>query len=239
VSTAYQAYHRWDKEKRDALVQAHLPLVYSIANRVARSTAMGTLEVADLVSVGVLGLYKACEKYNPESGASLGTYAAPFVRGAILDDLYQHKQLPRSIRDKHAKVKQALQVLHQQLMREPSDDEVATHLGIEAQQYSQWLSDLGWTTVWSVEELDAAGALDVRDMEVMANPELALGDKISKEMLVQCLKQLSDREQKVLYLYYQEELTLKEIAYILELSESQISRIHSKTVMRLRGMMRD
>jgi RNA polymerase sigma factor FliA len=239
VQTAAFAYRDPQADIVQGRVQSHLPLVYSMAQRIARISPLGTLEVSDLVNSGVLGLYKAAEKFDEANGNTFASYAAHYIRGSILDELNQHHQLPRSIRDKSKKVRDAQRTLAQKLMREPTDDEVANYLGISVDTYGRWLMDLGFTSIWSVDELESVGELPVQDESVETNPERTIDEKEFKIQLAGALGQLAEREQQVLYLYYQEELTLKEIAYIMNLSESQISRIHSKTILRLRRMLQD
>jgi RNA polymerase sigma factor FliA len=239
VQSAAFAYRDSRADKLQQHVQSHLPLVYSVAQRFARISPLGTLEVSDLVNAGVLGLYKAAEKFDEQNGNTFASYAAPYIRGAILDELNQHHQLPRSIRDRSKKVKKAQAVLSQKFSREPIDDEVANYLGISVDTYGHWLMDLGFTSICSVDELESVGELPVQDESIDVSPEKTVDEKEFKAELAGALGELAEREQQVLYLYYQEELTLKEIAYILNLSESQISRIHSKTILRLRRMLQD
>lgn len=233
----YQLYQSQDQQKKDELVREHLPLIYSTARRVANATDLGALEQSDLVQAGVLGLYKAMEKFDETKGVPFGAYAMHYVKGAMLDEVRKFKQVPRSLRDKHTKVKQAYDTLTQSLMRMPAESEVAEHLRIAESTLNDWLVDIGWTSIWSVEELEAAGTFTVEDTRYEVSPTDSMDLKESKHVLVQALKKLSPKEQKVLYAYYEEELTLKEIAYVMNLSESQISRIHSKAILRLRGML--
>jgi RNA polymerase sigma factor for flagellar operon FliA len=233
----YRMYQAQDKQRKDELVREHLPMVYRIARRVANATSLGTLELNDLVQSGVLGLYRAIDKYDESKGVPFAAYAAHFVRGAMLDEVRKFRQVPRGLRDKHTKVKEAYDVLTQQLMRMPTDAEVAEYLGIDEATLNEWLVDIGWTTVWSVEELEEAGTLNAPELRPEMNPSETMDLKESKAVLVQALKRLSLKEQQVLYAYYEEELTLKEIAYVMGLSESQVSRIHSKAILRLRGML--
>ncbi|GMA51298.1 RNA polymerase sigma factor FliA [Alicyclobacillus contaminans] len=235
--TGYQTYQAVDKQRRDAVVREHLELVYRVARRVANATALDGLEVQDLVQAGVLGLYRALDKYDEARGVPFAAYAMHFVRGAMLDEVRKSSHVPRGLRQKERQVKAAWEALTQQRMREPTDAEVAEYLGIPEVEYEQWLQDLGWTTLWSVEELEAAGSLHVVDEHEASSPTAVMDRKVSKALLVQALKRLSPKEQQVLYAYYEEELTLKEIAYVMNLSESQISRIHSKAILRLRGML--
>ena len=230
----HEVYRQYDNAKREELVRDHLPVVYRIARQVANATALGSLEYSDLVNTGVLGLYKAFEKFDESRGYPFGAFATHHVKGSILDELSRAKQIPRGLRDKQTKVKRAWEALSQSLMREPADDEVASYLGLSSKTYNTWLVELGWTSVWSLEDLEQSTGVHVVDVDEFVNPASLQDERDQKAQLVRVIRRLSEREQKVLALYYQEELTLKEIAYVLDLSESQISRIHSKTILKMR-----
>lgn len=219
------------------MVREHLPLVYKLARQVANATALGTLEYGDLVNVGVVGLYKALDKFDESRGFPFGVFAARHVKGSMLDEVARVRQVPRGLRDKQSKLKAAFDVLGQHLMREPSDEELASQVGITIDEYHEWLVALGWTTAWSLEDLEAVGTITMADEDDFVNPMAVTDMKELRGELIIAIRRLSDREQRVLDLYYTEELTLKEIAYVLDLSESQVSRIHSKSVLKLRQML--
>jgi len=237
LTSQLNVYASWNKQKNDDRIREQLPLLYRMAGRVANVTRLGTIETGDLVSAGVLGMYKAFDKFDESRGVPFGAFAMPYIRGAMLDEVQKVRQIPRSMRDKQRRMKSAFDELTQQFLRTPSDAELAQQLGITESQLGDWLADMEWTTVWSVDELEQNGSFDAADEHVDNNPEANWDAVERKSALVQALKRLDQREQQVLYAYYQEELTLKEIAYVMDLSESQISRIHSKAVLRLRGMM--
>lgn len=234
---SYDLYQTQEKLRREEVVRDHLQMVYGVARRVANATAMDTLETSDLVQAGVFGLYRAMDKFDATKGVPFGAYAQHYVKGAMLDELRKSKQMPRSIRDKNTKVKNACDALSQSLMRTPTDEELADFLGITSEQMSNWLMDLAWTSVWSVEDLESQSTFDVIDETHQNSPSETMDLKEGKAVLVQALKRLSPKEQQVLYAYYEEELTLREIAYVMNLSEAYISRIHSKAILRLRGML--
>ncbi|MDB5084333.1 MAG: FliA/WhiG family polymerase sigma factor [Bacilli bacterium] len=231
-------YRKWDQQKQDNLIRDHLPLVYSTARRVANATFSSTIELGDLVSAGVEGLYRAFEHFDPTKGATFGTYAIHYIKGCMLDEIRRNNQVPRSLRVKQAKVQAAFDQLSQKLLRMPTDEEIAGCLDIEIEVLHDWLSEIGWTSVWSLDELEAEGQVNTIDSAIDANPVEHLRDKESRALLAQGIRRLTDKEQQVLHAYYEEELTLKEIGYVLGISESQVSRIHSKAILRLRGMLR-
>lgn len=237
MTSILNAYGNWDKQKNDERIREHLPLLYRMAGRVANVTHLGTVETGDLVSAGVLGMYKAFDKFDEARGVPFGAFALPYIRGAMLDEVQKVRQIPRSMRDKQKRMRSTFDALTQQLLRTPSDGELAEHLGITESQLGEWLADMEWTTIWSVDELERTGTFDAVEEHVDNNPEANWDAVERKSSLAQALKRLDLREQQILYAYYEEELTLKEIAYVMDLSESQISRIHSKAILRLRGMM--
>lgn len=211
-------------------------MIYATARRVLNA-AGNRMELGDLVQTGVLGLYRAIDKYDPAKGVPFSAFALPYVKGAMLDELAKHVQIPRSIRDKHNKLKAAFDELSRRYVRSPTDEELAEFLGISLERLGEWLTEVGWTAVWSVEELELAGTLHVSDNRASMNPATAFAEKEDKALLVQAIRHLSLREQQLLYAYYQEELTFKEIGYVMDLSESQVSRIHSKAIVRLRALL--
>jgi len=237
VYVKHDVYQQYDRLKKEEIIRNHLPLVYKIARHVANVAVLGILEYNDLVNVGVLGLYKALEKYDESKLASFGAFASHHVKGFMLDELNRTKQVPRSLREKQSKVKVTFEKLGQELLREPRDEEVASYLGIVLEEYHNWLVDIGWTSVWSLDELESAGTLQLVDNDESVDPMAVTDTKDRKMRLVNALRGLSDKEQRLLHLYYEEELTLKEIGYVLDLSESQISRTHSKVILKLKQML--
>ncbi|MFB5192873.1 sigma-70 family RNA polymerase sigma factor [Alicyclobacillus fastidiosus] len=233
----YQAYQTWGRQQESERIEAHLPLVYSLASNLApRAGALG-LEMGDLVHTGVLGLYSASTTFQESRGSTFGAYAKPFVRGAMLDEIARHKNEPRAVRDKYRKIRDAEEKLVRLLMREPTTKELADAVGIEVKTLSDWLTDIGMRDRASLEELAERGTLQDQDHTTARQPELSFLDRESKQQLVAALGLLPQREQQLLYLYYQEELTLKEIGYVLDLSESQVSRTHKKALARLQEFL--
>lgn len=233
----HEAYAQWDRLRREETVREHLPLVYRLARRVANSVELRGLELNDLVHAGVIGLYQALDRYDASRGVPFGAFAMRHVRGRMLDEIARHHQLPRGLRERQARLHAAYDHLSQQLMREPSDEELADALGIPVAELHEWWVDLGWTAAFSLEDLEAQGQADVPDPEDTFDPARRLDRQAARAQLVQALHRLTPREQQVLWLYYEEDLTLKEIGEVLDLSESQVSRIRSKAILRLRGML--
>lgn len=237
MSMAYQAYQTWDKQQESDRIEAHLPLVYSLASSLAPRAGLVGLEMGDLVHTGVLGLYTAAASFEEGRGSTFGAYAKPFVRGAMLDEIARHKNEPRAVRDKYRKIRDAEEKLVRELMREPTDAELAAEIGIEMKMLNHWLIDIGMRDRASLEDLAERSSFDHADTTTDRQPELHFLKRESKQLLVAALAKLPQREQQLLYLYYQEELTLKEIGYVLDLSESQVSRTHKKALSTLQKLL--
>ncbi|WP_067934778.1 sigma-70 family RNA polymerase sigma factor [Alicyclobacillus kakegawensis] len=238
MATPYNAYRQWQQTRRQETVEQNLELVYRIARRVLAAVGQdGRLEYGDLVNAGILGLYEAIDRYDAARGVPFAVFASRHIRGRMLDEVARQRQLPRSLRDKQARLHRAVDELSQRLMRTPSDEEVRAQLGLSEQEYQNWLADCAWTAVWSVEELEQAGQFDVVEERPDASPEATMDWQETRAELMRALRQLNLREQQVLYAYYVEELTMKETADVVGVSESQISRIHSRALAKLRDLL--
>lgn len=235
----YQAYQAWGQQTANDRVEAHLPLVYSLASSLApRAGAVG-IELGDLVQIGVLGLYTASDSFDAERGTTFGSFAKPFVRGAMLDEIAKHKNESRAVRDKFRRLREAEDKLLREFMREPTMKELAGAIGIDEKMLSGWQVDIGMREDASLEDLVSNTAFEPPAVNLSSQPELSFLRSEEKASLVAALGHLSQRYQQVLYLYYQEELTLKEIGYVLDLSESQISRTHKKAIEKLKELLAD
>jgi RNA polymerase sigma factor for flagellar operon FliA len=238
VATTYNPYRQWQQTQRQELIEQHLDLVYRLARRVLSVIGQdGQLEYGDLVNAGILGLYQALDRYDAARGVPFPAFATRYVKGRMLDEVARQRQLPRSLRDKQTRLNRAVDELSQRLLRTPSDEEVREHLGLSAQEFQSWLADCAWTSIWSVDELEQAGTFDVIDERTESSPEAVMDWQETRSSLIHALSRLSAREQQVLYAYYVEELTMKETAQVIGVSESQVSRIHSRAIQRLRGML--
>ncbi len=227
-----------DDTTRDAVLRQHLGLVYHVAQQLARARANDT-ELDDLVSAGTLGLIDAFEHFDTKRGLAFSTFAAPRIRGAMLDELRRIDRVPRSVRRKTRQLDGASASLATLLGREPDHAELAERLGIDLETLWRWQTDRESTQVMSIDR--SAGTTD--------SPRGAgewltgsTGDEIDdaltleqeSEHLRDALLELPEQERTVLSLYYFEELKLNDIARILEVSESRVSQIRSKAIQRLR-----
>lgn len=223
---------------RDAVLRQHLGLVYHVAQQLARART-NDVELDDLVSAGTLGLIDAFSHFDAKRGLAFSTFAAPRIRGAMLDELRRIDRVPRSVRRKTRQIDGASAALASTLGREPGHNELAERLGIDLETLWRWQTDRESTQVMSIDRTSATSDPDRGVGEWLAG---STGDEIDdaltlaqeSELLRDALLDLPEQERTVLSLYYFEELKLNDIARILEVSESRVSQIRSKAIQRLR-----
>ncbi|MGB8657277.1 MAG: FliA/WhiG family RNA polymerase sigma factor [Candidatus Zixiibacteriota bacterium] len=234
-----------DPQTRQRLLEEYLPLVKSVAGRMAMGFPK-SVELSDLVNTGVIGLIEALSNFDPGRGVKFETYAVPRIRGAILDELRALDWVPRSTRAKSREIERATSKLENQLGRSPSDWELAKSLRISQTELFSAMDDIASTTVLSLDELiyKEEDNRQIPRVETLQNLscESILGDLEKEELkgyLVQAISLLSEQERLVVALYYYEELTLKEIGEVMQISESRVSQIHTKAVLKLRVMIKE
>ena len=225
---------------RDRLVLNYAPLVKYVAGRIA-SRLPRTVDTADLVSYGILGLIDAVEKFDLSRNVKFETYAMARVKGAIIDELRRLDWLPRSLREKEKELEKAYQDLLSNLKRTPSDAEISKKLGITTAELNDLLTQLSnnqfltLDELWSREEKnDKVSLIEVIEDVGAEDPMSALEAAERKEDLTEVIKTLPLREREIVVLYYYEGLNFKEIAQILSLTESRISQLHSKAIIHLK-----
>jgi RNA polymerase sigma factor for flagellar operon FliA len=223
---------------RDAVLRQHLGLVYHVAQQLARARP-NDVELDDLVSAGTLGLIDAFEHFDASRGLAFSTFAAPRIRGAILDELRRVDRVPRSVRRKTRQIDGASRTLAGLLGREPGNAELAQGLGIDLTTLWRWQTERESTQVVSIDRSPRGGDNASGAGEWLADSTGAeIDDSITLAQeaahLRDALLELPEQERTVLSLYYFEELKLNDIARILEVSESRVSQIRSKAILRLR-----
>jgi RNA polymerase sigma factor FliA len=228
---------RSDAAARDALLRQHLGLVYHVAQRLARARA-NDVELDDLVSAGTLGLIDAFEHFDVSRGLAFSTYAAPRIRGAILDELRRLDRVPRSVRRKARQIDGASKTLSDSLGREPGHGELADGLGIDLPTLWRWQSERESTQLVSLDRSQSSGDDHATGEWLASNSGEEIDDALTlsqeADHLRDALLDLPEQERTVLSLYYFEELKLNDIARILAVSESRVSQIRSKAIVRLR-----
>jgi len=221
----YGVQTRTDVEAR---LREYAPLVRQIAIQVASRLPRNVM-LDDLIQEGMMGLLDATNRYEPKPGASFETYAKARIRGAIYDSLREEDVIPRHVRDKLTLIERTAEELRQSLGRPPEDNEIATHLGMSIDDYFAVL-DSSMTITVVDEELP-----DVVDES--ADQMRALHQKQLAARIEDKLRELPERERLVLALHYQQDLSFREVAYVMELTPGRISQLHTQALIRLRGML--
>ncbi|WP_232212963.1 FliA/WhiG family RNA polymerase sigma factor [Saccharomonospora saliphila] len=228
---------------RDRLVLHYAPLVKYVAGRVG--TGLPThVDVADLIQSGIFGLVDAIEKFDPERGLRFETYAMQRIRGAILDDLRSQDWVPRVVRSRAREIERANDRLGARLRRTPTDAEVAAELGITVRELRDLYGQLRLTSVIALDNLVGANtesgpgtAAETLPDEDAVDPAAVLVDRDNRKQLADAIAQLSERDRVVVSLYYFESLTLAEIGKVLGVTESRVSQLHTRAVLRLRAKL--
>ncbi len=233
-----------DPSLKDELVMQYAPLVKYVVGRLAIGLP-NIMDFEDVLSYGTLGLIEAVDRFDPTKGVKFETYAIARIRGAIIDALRSLDRLPRSVRQKARQIEKANVELETTLGRPPTPDEIAQHLGVSVDKYHDMLIDASWTTVSLDGLLDnqdyGEGSAPVELADVNAHDEVIGGierDEMGR-VLAESVVNLPERERLVVSLYYQDEMTMKEISRVLSISESRVCQLHAKAVSRLRIAMRE
>jgi RNA polymerase sigma factor for flagellar operon FliA len=195
------------------------------------------VEYDDLVGYGTFGLIDAIDKFDCTKGVKFETYASLRIRGAILDQIRKMDWIPRSIRQKQRKMDQAYQNLEIRYGRLANDEEIAKELDISVDELETWQNQTKITNIISLDEFMEQGTeskVEQSLTEDFDQPDRIIEKQELKELLIKTLETLTEKEKKVIVLYYYEELTLKEISRILEVSESRISQLHTKALQKMR-----
>ena len=231
-------------KKPDGQLEDYLPLVKYIAGRLAIGLPR-SVEMDDLINAGVIGLIEAHHNFDSGKGVKFETYASLRIRGSILDELRGMDWVPRSTRARSREIERAIAKLENELGRTPTEAELADGLGVELEDYHRMIDDVSSTSLLSLDEL-AGGEGDDKPVplvDTLRSPDqpsalMNLEREELRDLLADSLGQLSEQERLVVALYYYEELTLKEIGQVLELSESRVSQLHTKAVLGLRAKLR-
>lgn len=239
-----QYKEKHDIQARDELVLQYAPMVKYVANRLAMNLST-VVEVDELISYGIEGLMDAIEKYDHKRNIKFETYAITRVRGSMIDGLRSMDWAPVSLRQKSKELEKAYAQLEIKLERPATDQEVANELGITIDELSKLLRNLAATTIISLDDFingDDTGEKKKRIVDLLEDEDTPNAlDLVEiaevKKLLAATIARLPEKEKTVIYMYYYEGLTLKEIGAVLELSESRISQLHTKAILRLRGSL--
>lgn len=226
-------------EIREKLILEYAPLVKLVAGRLSMYLGYN-VEYEDLVSYGIFGLIDAIDKFDYTKPVKFETYASLRIRGAILDQIRKMDWIPRTIRQKQKKIDAVSKEIEAASGRNAKDSEIADKLGISDEEYTDWQSQMKITNMVSLNEYMEQGS-DIPNgnsaSSQFAMPEEAFEQNELKQVLKDALELLTEKERKVIELYYYEELTLKEISAVLEVSESRISQLHTKALQKMKTKM--
>ena len=231
-----------DANARERLVVAYSPMVKFVAGRLGAGLP-SHVDDADLISYGLMGLIGAIERFEPERGIKFETFAMTRIRGAIIDELRSLDWVPRSVRARAREIEAAQSRLEHELQRAPTDEELAAKLGIGEEELQAWLLEIANSSVYALDELwtvsdssgDQVSLLDTIKDPRADDPQDSLDSSEVKDRLTDAIALLPEREQLVVALYYYENLTLREIGEVLGVTESRVSQLHTKAVMRLKS----
>lgn len=229
---------------REQIIINYVDLVKTHAYKIYQSLP-SMVEVDDLISYGTFGLIDAVDKYDPSRNVIFEIYASLRIRGAIYDGLRKMDWAPQSLRRKTKKIEKAYQSLEKDFGREPEDDEVAKFLEMDLGTYQKTLQDAASLTIYSLEnslESESEDSFRLKDIladEKELGPQVVVERNELKSLLVKKLETLNEKEKIVVSLIYFDELTTKEVAKVLDLSEGRISQIHKKAILKLKGALQD
>jgi RNA polymerase sigma factor for flagellar operon FliA len=227
------------RELREQIITEYASLVKVVAGRLSMYLGYN-VEYEDLVSYGIFGLIDAIDKFDPEKDVKFETYASLRIRGSILDQIRKMDWIPRTVRQKQKKIDEAVKSIETRTGKNATDEEVSKELGIEEDELNEWQSQLKITNIVSLNEfVEQSGepVMDARNNSHFVQPEDSIEQEELKKVLDDTMELLTEKERKVILLYYYEELTLKEISKILAVSESRVSQLHTKALLKMRKKM--
>ena len=229
---------------RDELIVEFAPLIKYIAQRIA-ARLPANIELDDLISSGVIGLMDAIDKYDASRDNKFKTYAEFRIRGAILDELRSQDWVPRSVREKAKQLERVYSKIEQERGRQATDEEVCAELKISQEEYHEMLNQVRSVSILSFDDLSSFSKADKKSLHNLgdgtpkvATPFSEVNVASLKRMIAEAIKDLPEKQRLVLSLYYYEDLNLKEIGKVLDVTESRVSQLHTRAVLRLKGKLR-
>ena len=228
---------------REHMLRQYVPLVRRLAHHMIAKLPPN-IELDDLIQVGMIGLSEALTRYEVAQGVQFETFATQRIRGAMIDELREGDWMSRGSRKSQKEIERAVQRLEQKLGRSPLESEIAIELQMTLPDYQQLLGKVRGTQLVYLEDMhggadDGAGFLDRHVADATADPVNLLRDHRLRLSLVSAIKTLPEREQFIMSMYYENDMNLKEIAAVLEITESRVCQLHSQSIARLRAKMRN
>jgi RNA polymerase sigma factor for flagellar operon FliA len=245
VLTLWRKYRaNRDRALRDRLILTYAPLVKFVAGRLG-SGLPAHVDEGDLVSYGLLGLIGAIERYDPDRDVKFETYAIARIKGSVIDELRAMDWVPRSVRARARDIERAIGELEAQSGRAPSEEEIAAKLGVSQDELGENLLEISRSSLAALDELwtvsstggDQVALIDTIEDTQGPEPQAALAQTEMREALGEAIARLPEREKLVVTLYYYEELTLREIGEVLGVTESRVSQLHTKAILRLKARL--
>ena len=242
-----ELWHEFKKTRspaiRDTFIRQYMPLVKYVAGKV--STGMpDSVEFDDLVGFGQFGLLDAINKFDPDKNVKFKTYAVTRIRGAIFDELRELDWVPRSVRQKSREIEDTIVDLEAKLGRTATDSEIAKAMGMTESEYQSTIMKVSGTSVLSLNDVwysgddnDHMSIGDNIESPSSLNPDVIVEREEIRKVIIQAINELPKNEKMVIVLYYNEDLTFREIGQVLNVSESRISQLHTKANMRLRAKL--
>jgi RNA polymerase sigma factor FliA len=241
----WRTYRRsGDQALRDRLILTYAPLVKYVAGRLG-SGLPAHVDEGDLVSYGLLGLIAAIERYDPDRDVKFETYAIARIKGSILDELRAMDWVPRSVRSRAREIERAMTELESKLGRAPTDEEISAKVGITTEELENSLTDISRSSIAALDELwtvsgsggDQIALIDTIEDTQGPEPQSAFAQTEMREAVADAISRLPEREKLVITLYYYEDLTLREIGEVLGVTESRVSQLHTKAILRLKARL--
>lgn len=231
-----------DMDVKEKIVEKYIPLVKYIASRVIIGKSKH-IEYEDLVSYGMLGLMDALSKFDESKGMKFSTYASIRIKGAMIDEIRKNSPISKGAMDKLNKYNQVIEKLQNELLREPTTNEIADALNLNLQEVSDIENYINYISVVSLEDLIFSDDDDIPLMGTIEDdkspsPEKTLEEKEEIEYLTKAIETLNEKDKTVLSLYYYEGLTLKEIGSVLSVSESRVCQLHTRAIVHLRKSLK-
>jgi RNA polymerase sigma factor for flagellar operon FliA len=230
---------------RDQLVLEYAPLIKYIAQKIA-ARLPANIELDDLISSGVIGLMDAMDKYDATRDNKFKTYAEFRIRGAILDELRAQDWVPRSVREKAKVLERCFAKIEHQMGRQATDEEVCQELGINQDEYHELLNQVRSVSLLSYDDVSHFSKADKRALHGVGDnstkaptPFNEVNVAYIKKMISDAIRDLPEKQRLVLSLYYYEDLNLKEIGRVLDVTESRVSQLHTQAILRLKGKLRN
>lgn len=226
-------------ELREQLIIEYSQLVKLVAGRLSMYLGYN-VEYEDLVSYGIFGLIDAIDKFDTDKNVKFETYASLRIRGSILDQIRKMDWIPRTVRQRQRKIEEAMKQIEMRTGKSATDEELAKELNLSGEELLSWQSQMKITNIVSLNEFEETGPEPVADPHGhahFAQPETVVEEEELKITLRESLEHLTEKERRVIEFYYYEDLTLKEISRILEVSESRVSQLHTKALQKMRKCM--